>query len=133
MTNVDKFYSDVQRIKKYDRANNPSYDGLRASKACAQLFENYNRNLGDLPLSISNYWLRNYIEISQDMNSEPSDQHVQWLMTVLSFFDGNQDAEHDLPKKDWKAIMEFINFEAETLPIDILTSLMGVLVEKKVL
>lgn len=133
MTNVDKFYSDVQKIKKYDRAQNPSYDGIRASRAVAQLFENCNRDLGDLPLSISDYWMRNYIEVSDDIDSEPNDEHVEWLLTVLSFFDNNMDSEHDLSKKDWKAILEFINYEAESLPIDVLTDLMSILVEKHVL
>ena len=130
MTNVDNFYSDVQRIKKYDRAQNPTYNGLRCSQAVAQLFENCNSDLGDLPHSISDYWLRNYIETSSDMNAEPTDEHVEWLLTVLCFFDNNLGTEHDLSKKDWKAIQEFINYEAESLPIDVLTDLMSILVEK---
>ena len=130
MTNIDKFYSDVQKIKKYDRANNPAYDGLRASKAVASLFENCNHDLGELPKSISDYWIENYISPSQDMQSEPTDEHVEWLLTVLSFFDGNLDGAKDLPKKDWREIKELINYEAETLPIDVLTDLMKILVEK---
>ena len=130
MTNVDKFYSDVQRIKKYDRANNPSYDGLRASKAVVGLFENCNRDLGELPKSIGDYWLENYVQKSSDMSAEPTDEHVEWLLTVLSFFDGNLEGSKDLPKKDWKAIQELINYEAESLPIEVLTDLMKILVEK---
>ena len=133
MTNVDKFYADVQKIKKYDRAQHPTYDGLRCSQSVAQLFENCNSDLGDLPRSISDYWLKNYIEVSKDINNEPSDKNVEWLLTVLCFFDNNLDTEHDLSKKDWKAIQEFINYEAETLPINVLTDLMSILVEKQVL
>ena len=36
----------------------------------------------------------------------------------------------DLSKKDWNAIKELINYEAETLPIEVLTDLMRILVEK---
>lgn len=133
MTNMDKFYADVQKIKKYDRANNAKYDGIRASKSVASLFETRTRSFGDLGISISQYWMQHYIENTKEPDNEPTDAHVQWLMTVLSYFDGELDSEHDLPKKDWKAISEFINYEAETLPINILTELMGVLVEKKVL
>ncbi len=133
MTNMDKFYADVQKIKKYDRANNVNYDGLRASSAVASLFETRTKSFGDLGISISQYWMQHYINVSKDINSEPTDAHVQWLMTVLSYLDGDLDTEHDLPKKDWKAITEFINYEAENLPINVLTDLMGVLVEKKAL
>lgn len=133
MTGVDKFYSDVQKIKKMDRAKNPTYDGLRASKSVASLFERCNRNLGDLPHEIADYWLKNYIESSSHVDEEPTDKNVEWLMTVQSLFDGNLDGSMDLPKKDWKAITEFIDFEAETLPIEVLTDLMKILVEKQAL
>ena len=133
MTNTDKFYADVQRIKKHERHDNAVYDGMRASKAVAALFESCNKDLGDLPKSITDYWISNYITTSSDITEEPSDEHVEWLLTVLSFFDGNMDSEHDIPQKDWKAITEFINYEAETLPINVLTDLMKILVEKQVL
>lgn len=133
MTDVDKFYADIQRIKKRDRADNPTYDGLRASNAVVSLFEQSNRDLGDLPHSIGDYWIRNYIEKSSDMNNEPTDENTEWLITVLSFLDGSLESKHDIPKKDWKAILEFIDYEAESLPINVLTDLMSVLMAKKVL
>ena len=51
----------------------------------------------------------------------------------FSFLDGSLEPNMDLPKKDWKVIMDFINYEAESLPIEILTDLMSVIVSKKVL
>ena len=143
MTNIDKFYADVQKIKKreradnpvYDgkRADNPVYDGKRASLAVASMFESMNRDLGDLPRSIGEYWITNYIDTSTDISSEPTDEHIEWLLTVLSFLDGSLEPSMDLPKKDWKALLDFINYEAESLPIDVLTDLMAVLVDKKAL
>ena len=133
MTNIDKFYSDVQKIKKKERSENPIYDGRKASLAVASMFESMNRDLGDLPHSISEYWMNNYIDNSSEVENEPSDEHVEWLLTVLSFLDGSLEPNMDLPKKDWKALMDFINYEAESLPIDVLTDLMAVLVDKKAL
>ena len=133
MTNIDKFYADVQKIKKRERADNPVYDGRRASLAVASMFDSMNRDLGDLPHSISEYWISNYIDKSSDIENEPTDEHIEWLLTVLSFLDGSLEPNMDLPKKDWKALMDFINYEAESLPIDVLTDLMAVLVDKKAL
>lgn len=133
MTNIDKFYSDVQKIKKKERSENPIYDGRKASLAVASMFESMNRDLGDLPHSISEYWMNNYIDNSSEVENEPTDEHVEWLLTVLSFLDGSLEPNMDLPKKDWKALMDFINYEAESLPINVLTDLMAVLVSKKVL
>lgn len=133
MTNIDKFYADVQKIKKHDRANNVEYDGKRASLAVVSMFESMNRDLGDLPRSIGEYWISNYINNSSDLACEPTDEHVEWLLTVLSFLDGSLEPNMDLPKKDWEAIMDFINYEAESLPINVLTDLMAILVSKKVL
>ena len=133
MTNIDKFYSDVQKIKKKERSENPIYDGRKASLAVASMFESMNRDLGDLPRSIGEYWITNYIDTSTDISNEPTDEHVEWLLTVLSFLDGSLEPNMDLPKKDWKALLDFINYEAESLPIDVLTDLMAVIVSKKVL
>lgn len=133
MTDIDKFYSDVQKIKKRERADNPVYDGKKASLAVASMFESMNRDLGDLPRSIGEYWITNYIDTSTDISNEPTDEHVEWLLTVLSFLDGSLEPNMDLPKKDWKALLDFINYEAESLPIDVLTDLMAVIVSKKVL
>ena len=71
MTNIDKFYADVQKIKKRERADNPVYDGKKASLAVASMFESMNRDLGDLPRSIGEYWITNYIDTSTDISSEP--------------------------------------------------------------
>ena len=133
MTNIDKFYADVQKIKKRERSDNPVYDGKRASLSVASMFESMNRDLGDLPRSIGEYWITNYIDTSTDISNEPTDEHIEWLLTVLSFLDGSLEPSMDLPKKDWKALLDFINYEAESLPIDVLTDLMAVLVDKKAL
>jgi hypothetical protein len=77
--------------------------------------------------------MNNYIDNSSEVENEPTDEHVEWLLTVLSFLDGSLEPNMDLPKKDWKALMDFINYEAESLPINVLTDLMAVLVSKKVL
>ncbi|MGP1587084.1 MAG: hypothetical protein ACTTHG_01935 [Treponemataceae bacterium] len=131
MTNIDKFYADIQRIKKHYRAENGYYSGMEVCKQITDLFVSYNKDLGGLPYSIGEYWISNYIEKSKDIQNEPCDQNLDWLISILCFLNGKLEATQSLPKKDWKAIQEFINYEAETLPIGVLTDLMSILVEKK--
>ncbi len=137
---IEKFYADVKRIIKYDRSNNVGqYDGLRASKAVSKHFNSLYRDLGELPFSISDYWEQTYIIQSQNHNEEPTERNITWLAAAIALLEGNffQDAS-DLEKNvftvnDWKELCSLVNCEAHDLPLDLLTSLMAVFTEKKVL
>lgn len=134
MTEVEKFVADARRVVKRDRADNGgAYDGLRASRKVAELFCGNVRSLGDLPNSIAEYWLDEHVASSESMDDEPSAEHIEWLASALSFLYGTLEKAVCFSDEDWRKLAEFVNYEAEDLPIDVLSSLMGVLVERRVL
>lgn len=130
MTNTDKFLADVKRIIKRNRSENSSYDGKSCSSQVAQLFCSYNKDLGDLPSSIMEYWMNTYILSSSQMEEEPTREHQDWLADVLEFLAGEEGDFKSLTQEDWVSLRDLINYEAEDLPVEVLSSLMGVLLER---
>ncbi len=137
---IEKFYADVKRIVKHDRANNAgNYDGQRASKEVSKHFISLYRDLGELPCAIADYWEQTYIALSEKPTEEPSEKNITWLAASLALLEGNffelaSDQEKEaFTKDDWKELCEMVNYEAEDLPLDMLTSLMSVFTEKKVI
>ncbi len=140
MNSIEKFYTDVNRIVKHDRANNAgNYDGKRACKAVSKLFISLNKDLGELPTYIADYWENTYINASQSIQEEPSVKSTTWLAAALALLEGNFFSSASDQEKtafsidDWKELCKIVNYEAEDLPLDLLTSLMSVFTEKKVL
>lgn len=133
MVDIRKFYADVQRCLKHERANSTVYDGQKASKAVAALFVSYNKDLSAFAESLAEYWLKTYVEKSKDLSAEPTQENVDWLASVLSLIDGENDFAVQFSKKDWAEIADCVNAEANDLPMDVLSSIMTILVEKKVL
>ena len=128
---IEKFYADVRRIIKFDRANNASYDGIRASKAAGNLFVNQNKDIGELANSIVDYWQNTYILNSPNLQSEPTENSITWLAAAYALLDGDfENSASDEEKAifsqaDWKELCELVNYEAQDLPLDLLTSLMS--------
>ncbi len=133
MTNTDKFLADVKRIVKRNRSENSSYDGKNCSSQVGQLFCSYHKNWGNLPGSITDYWMNTYIFSSSQMEEEPTREHQDWLADVLEFLAGEEGDFKSLSHEDWVALRDLINYEAEDLPVEVLSSLMGVLLERGVL
>ena len=134
MSDIRKFYADVQRCLKHERSDIPGgYDGLHAAKAVGKVFVSYNADLGSLPVAIADYWEQHYITESENLAAEPTEAHIDWLAFVLSFIDGEADAEQDIPIEDWNELAELVNSEAADLPIDVLSGMMSVLLERSVL
>ena len=133
MTNTDKFFADIKRIIKRNRADGAQYDPLACCRQVTQLFSSYNKDLGDLPNSIGEYWFKHYIVPSTQQEEEPTPQHQDWLADVLEFLSGEEGEFKSITPKDWIVLRDFVGFEAEELPMEVLSSLMGVLLEKGVL
>lgn len=133
MTNTDKFFADIKRIIKRNRADGAQYDPLACCRQVTQLFSSYNKDLGDLPNSIGDYWLKEYIMPSTQLEEEPTVQHQDWLADVLELLAGEEGEFKSIMPKDWVALRDFVGFEAEELPMEVLSSLMGVLLERGVL
>ena len=133
MTNTDKFFADIKRIIKRNRADGATYDALKCCRQVTELFSSYNKDLGDLPNSIGDYWFEQYIVPSSQLSEEPTPQHQDWLADVLELLAGEEGEFKSITPKDWIVLRDFVGFEAEELPMDVLSSLMGVLLEKGVL
>lgn len=130
MTDIEKFRSDIRRMQKYERAaNGGRYNAAKVCADAAAAFERELNGLGELPHSVTEYWIHTYIENSADAANEPSDANIDKLGAMLSFLDGNTEDGELLSKSDWKELGRLTGFEAEDLPIDILSSLMTILVD----
>ena len=132
MNTIDKFISDIQKTIKHDRANNGGhYDAKRACTQIAKLFENNNRNLGALAVSISDYWLNTYILGSADLANEPGEENIERIEAFQSFCDADEEADYSiLTADDWENLRDFVNFEAETIDLNALQNMMSVILEK---
>lgn len=131
MTDIQKFRADVQRLVKHSRAdNNGRYN---AEKTCNDIIELFLRETtvpGALPQSCAEYWKRTYIDESASPENEPTAENVDRLGAILSFLENSGEDEELLTDDDWRMLGELVNYEAEDLPLDILQSLMGVIVQK---
>ena len=131
MTDIGKFLSDIQRIKKHDRQNNggnPDYN--RIFRDLNSLFLRSTSCPADLARSVFEYWENEYIFNSQNQKEEPSEENSQKLAAMLAFLEDSDEFQSVLTQKDWQELGDLVNYEAEDLPVDVLQSLMRVLVEK---
>ena len=131
MTDIGKFLSNIQRIKKHDRQNNsgnPDYN--RIFRELNSLFLRSTSCPADLARSVFEYWENEYIFNSQNQKEEPSEENSQKLAAMLAFLEDSDEFQNLLTQKDWQELRDLVNYEAEDLPVDILQSLMRVLVEK---
>ena len=131
MTDIGKFLSDIQRIKKHDRQNNggnPDYN--RIFRDLNNLFLRSTSCPAHLARSVFEYWENEYIFNSQNQKEEPSEENSQRLAAMLAFLEDSDEFQNLLIQKDWQELGDLVNYEAEDLPVDVLQSLMRVLVEK---
>jgi hypothetical protein len=132
MTDIEKFRSDIQRIIKHERAENGGrYNAQKACEQAAALLENNARGLGELPHSIADYWIKTYILPSDSPGEEPTGEHIDKLAAMMSFLDGSTEDGDVLSARDWKEIGLLTGYEAESLPIEVLSELMTILVDRK--
>ncbi len=132
MTTIDKFLSDIQKTIKYDRAKNGGhYDAKRACTQIAKLFSNNNCHLGSLAVSISDYWLNTYILGSSELENEPTEENISRIQAFQCFIDNEEDESLDvLSSDDWENLRDFVDDEAETLDLDALQNMMGMILSK---
>jgi hypothetical protein len=134
MTDPEKLCSDINRIKKHERAQNGGrYNALRVCEKAASLFENERRNFSALPASMAEFWMSTYIRASVQPDEEPSDENIDKLAAMLSFLDGDSSGCDCLTETDWTQLGQLVNYEAEELPIETLSNLMTIIVDKKVI
>lgn len=129
MTDIGKFLSDVDKIKKHARQNNSGNCNYNIVKNdIRNLFERSTSCPTDLPGSIFEYWENEYIFKSADFGEEPTAEHINKLGAFLGFLDNSDEDQDLISNDDWKEIGQLVNYEAEDLPVDILQDLMMMLV-----
>ncbi len=133
MTTIEKFLADIQKTVKYDRANNGGrYDGKRACTQIARLFERNNPNVGNVARQIADYWLNTYVLASDDLDNQPSQDNILRIKAFQSFIDNDESEDISiLSTDDWENLRDFVNFEAEDLPLDALQNMMSMILDHK--
>lgn len=131
MTDIGKFLSDVEKIKKHARNNKPGFSGYNDIRdELRNLFERATSCPMGLPGSIYEYWENTYVFNSSDLTYEPSDENTGKLAAMLAFLNNSDEDQDLITDQDWQEIGRLVNYEAEDLPVNILQELMMVLVSK---
>ncbi len=133
MDSEGKLYADIQRILKRERSAPGSYDGVRAAERAGELFEAYHTDVRDLARGIVRYWIDTYIGPSAHPENEPDGEHTDWLVNASAFLSGTLAPGQNFSREDWRELREIVNCEAETLPMDMLSSMMSTMVERNVI
>lgn|GEM_PF-340135 len=128
MDSIQKFHSDLEKIKKYNRTSGGRYDGEKACREAAELLVRENPSVRELAMAVSDYWLNAYILSSADIQNEPSDIHMEKLEAMQALLQGD-DQTDALEAEDWKELCSIVNAEAEELPMDLLNDLMSVFLD----
>lgn len=135
MDNIQKLYSDIEKIKKHNRNSSGTLDLNKVATQVSEMFQRNNRDFCDLPNSLAEYWVKTYVYPQIDLNANDlSQESVDKLCAMQAFLDNDIEGDTDcLTLDDWKQIAAFVNFEAEDMPIDLLSQMMSILVEKRAL
>ena len=131
MTDIGKFLSNIQRIKKHDRQNNsgnPDYN--RIFRELNSLFLRSTSCPADLARSVFEYWENEYIYRAADLTWEPNEENQNRLAAYLAFLENSDEYQDLISDSDWEEFGRLVNFEAEELDVDVLQDLMKILVSK---
>ncbi|SRR5574344_780762 len=131
MNDSNKFLADARRIIKFERAQNGGrYNAMSACRKIAELFIKRNAAITSLAESVSDYWLNNYVMLSQNQAEEPSDENLDRICAMQNFLEGIDTDNEILTDKDWHELADLTNYEAEDMPLDLLNSIMTIVVDK---
>lgn len=129
MTDIGKFLSDFEKIKKHARqakGTDITYNDIQND--LRNLFERSTTCPTDLPGSIYEYWENTYIFNEPDLTWQPDEEKINKLGAFLGFLDNSDEDQDLISNQDWQEIGQLVNYEAEDLPVDILQDLMMILV-----
>lgn len=129
MTDIRKFITDAEKIKKHFRQNNSnSLDYNSVQKDIRSLFERTTSCPTGLPSSIFEYWENTYIYKSENFSEEPTQTSINKLAAFLAFLENTDEYQELISDDDWQEFGPLVNYEAEDLPVSILQDLMSILV-----
>ena len=131
MDAIQKFDSDIERIKKHNRDSSGALNLEAVVNQIASLFETNNRGLCGLPHSLIEFWTSKYVQPELDSSScDISSSAIEKLCAMQAFLNNENDTDC-LTLEDWQQIADSVNYEAEELPMDLLSQMMMTLVEKR--
>ncbi len=139
MDNIQRFYSDLEKIKKhYRQEHETSYDPTELCEEIRTFFGKSNKDVQNLAYSFADYWRDEYIAKSSQMQDEPSAENLNKLTAMQALLyvteDDDQAAETEcLSEKDWKELCRLTNYEAEEIPLELLNAMMMIFVNKQAL
>lgn len=127
MTDIDKFYSDADRLVA--RASAPG--SLAAGKLGSELsrmFLVWTRDFGEVGTNIAAYWTNKY---SQTLTSDAERKTaIEWFAAAIALLSGCFTEKMDFPDEDWYEIRDIVSAEADDLDIDLLMTIMTVIVDR---
>lgn len=127
MTDIDKFYSDADKLVKRASVPGSSY-AEKLNSELSRLFLIWTRDFGQLGSTLCEYW---HITYGDNLSTETDRKAaVEWLASALCLLSGCFTNEMDFPDRDWQEIRDIISAEAEEIDIDLLMSIMSIIVER---
>ena len=119
MTDIGKFLSDVEKLKKHARNNKPGFSGYNDLRDdLRNLFERATSCPMGLPGSVFEYWENTYILNGADLTYEPGTDNSAKLGAFLAFLDNSDEDQDLITNEDWQEIGRLVNYEAEDLPVN---------------
>jgi len=126
MTNIDKFYSDGDRLMS--KAGAPgSQDVKKLAAELSRLFLGWTRDFGELGANLSTYWIDEYADTLS--TAEGRKAAVEWFGALLALLSDCFTADMNFSDRDWEEIRENVSAEAGDLDMDLVSSIMTVIVE----
>lgn len=131
MNSQEKFFTDAKKCIKRSETAKKASDGIIA------LFISQIPDMKIILESLAGYWRSEYIEeyiaSTNDDERYKIENHIDWLCNILDLLNGNFDETQNFPKKDWGEIRDCINAEAGDMDIAVLSAVLSILTERKVL
>ncbi len=127
MTDIDKFFSDADRLVA--RASVPgSQSAGKLGSELSRMFLVWTRDHGDIGTDLAAYWTERYGNtLTTDAGRKTA---LEWFGAALALLSGCFADTMTFPDEDWEEIRDIVSAEAENLDMDLLVSIMTVIVER---
>jgi len=128
MTELDKFYSDAERLTK--RALRPDLSEQSVfTRELIRLFLQRAPRLARLPVDLAAFWEQRYA--THCTTDEARTAACAWFASALALLNGHMEPTHNFPSGDWAEIRDIISIGADDIDINILTEIMTVLLSRQ--
>jgi len=127
MTDIDKFYSDADRLASRIPSTDTSA-GPKFASDLTRLFLSWTHDYGEIGEDLASWWANKYRDgLGEDGARRKA---VEWFGAALSLLSGCFTDKMDFPDDDWEEIRDTISASADELDIDLIQTIMTVIVER---